>query len=100
MYGIIAATNRDLSKMVKEGTFREDLFYRLHVVSLWVPPLRDRRDDIPLLVTHFMNRLGERDGREKVLTQRALTQLMNHAWPGNVRELGERDGAGVGSVGG
>ncbi|HJL14024.1 MAG TPA: sigma 54-interacting transcriptional regulator [Sandaracinaceae bacterium LLY-WYZ-13_1] len=84
---IIAATNRDLAKMVEEGTFREDLYYRLHVVSLKVPPLRERMEDIPLLVDHFLGVLGERDGKAKVLTQRALAQLMTHDWPGNVREL-------------
>ncbi len=84
---IIAATNRDLAQMVKDGTFREDLYYRLHVVSLKVPPLRERKDDIALLVEHFTKRLGRRDGRQKVLTQRALAQLLAHVWPGNVREL-------------
>jgi len=84
---IIAATNRDLGEMVKTGRFREDLYYRLHVVSLKVPALRDRRDDIPRLVAHFLGRLAERDGRDKVLTQRALAQLSTHDWPGNVREL-------------
>jgi transcriptional regulator with GAF, ATPase, and Fis domain len=84
---IIAATNRDIAQMVKTGSFREDLYYRLHVVSLKVPPLRERRDDIPLLVAHFMKRLGGRDGKQKVLTPRALAQLLAHEWPGNVREL-------------
>ncbi|MGE0785169.1 MAG: sigma-54 interaction domain-containing protein [Sandaracinaceae bacterium] len=84
---IIAATNRDLTQMVKDAMFREDLYYRLHVVSLKVPPLRDRVTDIPLLVGHFLKRLGRRDGREKVLTPRALEQLETHEWPGNVREL-------------
>jgi two-component system response regulator HupR/HoxA len=84
---IIAATNRDLTNMVKEGIFREDLYYRLHVVSLKVPMLRERRDDIPLLVDHFLKRLGQRDSKQKVLTQRALNQLVAHHWPGNVREL-------------
>ena len=84
---IVAATNRDLAEMVKVGSFREDLYYRLHVVSLKVPPLRERKDDIPLLVDCFLGRLGKRDGRTKVLTQRALAQLAAHAWPGNVREL-------------
>jgi len=84
---IITATNRDLTQMVKDGTFREDLYYRLHVVSLKVPPLRERKEDIERLVTHFLGRLGERDGRSKLLTRRALAQLHNHAWPGNVREL-------------
>ncbi|MEQ8894379.1 MAG: sigma 54-interacting transcriptional regulator, partial [Sandaracinaceae bacterium] len=84
---IIAATNRDLTSMVKQGSFREDLYYRLHVVSLKVPPLRERRSDIPLLIEYFLGELGQRDGLKKVLTQRALEQLMGHEWPGNVREL-------------
>ena len=84
---IIAATNRDLSAMVKSGAFREDLYYRLHVVSLKVPQLRERPEDIPRLVEHFIGRLSDRDGKTKVLTQRAMTQLAMHRWPGNVREL-------------
>ena len=84
---IVAATNRDLTAMVKAGTFREDLFYRLHVVSLRVPPLRERRDDIPVLVQHFLAKLEKREKRSKVITPRTLERLMAHAWPGNVREL-------------
>ncbi len=84
---IIAATNRDLEKMVQEGTFRQDLYYRLHVVQLRVPPLRERKDDIPRLVNFFIQRLSERDGRDKSLSQRAMNRLMEHDWPGNVREL-------------
>ncbi len=84
---IIGATNRDLSRMVATGAFREDLYYRLHVVALRVPPLRERKDDIPRLVNHFLARLTKRDGRRKVLTQTALDRLMEHDWPGNVREL-------------
>jgi transcriptional regulator with GAF, ATPase, and Fis domain len=84
---IVAATNRDLGDMVRKGTFREDLYYRLHVVHLRVPPLRERPDDIPLLVDHFLNELGERDGRRKALTSTALERLKQHHWPGNVREL-------------
>ncbi|MEM6958970.1 MAG: sigma 54-interacting transcriptional regulator [Myxococcota bacterium] len=84
---IIAATNRDLQSMVQEGTFREDLYYRLHVVALRVPPLRDRRDDIPRLVQYFLGRLSERDGRDKALEKSVLDQLVGHRWPGNVREL-------------
>jgi two-component system response regulator HupR/HoxA len=84
---IVAATNRDLTAMVKAGTFREDLFYRLHVVSLRVPPLRERRDDIPVLVQHFLAKLEKREKRAKVLTPRTLERLVAHAWPGNVREL-------------
>ncbi len=84
---IVAATNRELAEMVKVGAFREDLYYRLHVVSLKVPPLRERKEDIPRLVAHFLARLGARDGRKKILTQRAMTSLAGHDWPGNVREL-------------
>ncbi|MBZ0117931.1 MAG: sigma 54-interacting transcriptional regulator, partial [Sandaracinaceae bacterium] len=84
---IIAATNRDVTAMVKEGAFREDLYYRLHVVTLKVPPLRDRKDDIPRLVQHFLERLAAREGRQKLLTPRAMAQLALHEWPGNVREL-------------
>ncbi len=84
---IIAATNRDLGAMVKQGSFREDLYYRLHVVSLRVPPLRERAGDIAVLVTYFLARLGKRDKREKLLTPRALERLGAHEWPGNVREL-------------
>ena len=84
---IIAATNRDLSAMVKAGSFREDIFYRLHVVSLRVPPLRERPDDIPVLIKHFLARLGKRDKRDKALTSRAIDRLRAHEWPGNVREL-------------
>ncbi|UJR82023.1 sigma-54 interaction domain-containing protein [Sandaracinus amylolyticus] len=84
---IIAATNRDLASMVRQGTFREDLYYRLHVVSVRVPPLRERRDDVPVLVSHFLGKLGKRDKREKLLTPRTLERLVAHEWPGNVREL-------------
>lgn len=84
---IVTATNRDLAQMVKTGAFREDLYYRLHVVSVRVPPLRERKDDLTCLVEHFLGRLAARDGRTKALTQRAMAQLAMHDWPGNVREL-------------
>ena len=87
---VIAATNSDLTRMVKEGTFREDLFYRLNVIEVVLPSLRDRRDDIPLLVQHFLDRLG----REHIpprhgvtFTQEAMRRLMACEWPGNVRQL-------------
>ena len=84
---IVAATNRNLRHMVRQGMFREDLFYRLNVVPIRMPPLRERTEDIPALVRHFLAR-AERDGlAPKVLDQGALEQLKAYAWPGNVREL-------------
>lgn len=82
---IIAATNRNLREMVEEGTFREDLYYRLNVINISVPPLRERKEDIPLLVDTFIAHHAEGDG--KSLTKRALEKLYDYAWPGNVREL-------------
>lgn len=84
---ILAATNRDLATMVEQGRFRKDLFYRLNVVSLRIPPLRDRREDIPLLVAHFLERLKKNDGRPRTLSDAALRTMMDYSWPGNVREL-------------
>jgi DNA-binding NtrC family response regulator len=85
---VIAATHSDLMKMVAEGTFREDLFYRLNVIPVQLPPLRDRREDIPLLVQHFLQKLGPESGRTSVtVSQEALRRLMAYPWPGNVRQL-------------
>ena len=84
---IIAATNRDLGAMVKQGRFREDLFYRLHVVAMRTPPLRERGEDLTRLIEHFLQRLGERHGRAKTLDPVTLEKLKAHRWPGNVREL-------------
>ena len=86
---VIAATNADLARMVKEGTFREDLFYRLNVVAVQLPSLRDRSEDIPLLVARFIDKLDPAgDGREPVVvSQDAMRRLMACAWPGNVRQL-------------
>ncbi|WP_456431222.1 sigma-54-dependent transcriptional regulator [Thermosulfuriphilus sp.] len=85
---IIAATNQDLQEAVKKGAFREDLFYRLNVVALELPPLRERREDIPLLVDFFLKRFTERHRKEvRGLSSEALEALMGHDWPGNVREL-------------
>ena len=85
---IVAATNRDLPQQVQEGLFREDLYYRLNVVSLYVPALRERVQDIALLVMHFARLYGEQNGRSiEGVTDRALQRLMSHSWPGNVREL-------------
>ncbi|HEX6944594.1 MAG TPA: sigma 54-interacting transcriptional regulator, partial [Casimicrobiaceae bacterium] len=85
---VIAATHSDLAKMVAEGTFREDLFYRLNVIPVQLPPLRERREDIPILVQHFLQKLGPDSGRPNVtISQEALRRLMAYPWPGNVRQL-------------
>src|SRR4029077_4621397 len=85
---IIAATNRDLSEMVAENQFREDLFYRISVIPLELPPLRHRRDDIPLLADHFLARLNASMGRKfDRISDEALKKLESYEWPGNVREL-------------
>ncbi|MFB3855386.1 MAG: sigma-54-dependent transcriptional regulator [Vicinamibacterales bacterium] len=85
---IIAATNKDLKKAVDEGRFREDLYYRLNVIPIVIPPLRDRLEDIPLLVEHLLEQLGAETGkRVDSLSPEAMRLLMAHSWPGNVREL-------------
>ncbi len=85
---VIAATNRDLDKAVKDGRFREDLFYRLNVVRITLPPLRDRREDLPTLVRHFVARYAtETKKAVRGVTQETMALLAAHAWPGNVREL-------------
>jgi transcriptional regulator with PAS, ATPase and Fis domain len=82
-FRIIAATNRDLAKEVERGRFRRDLYYRLNVISLRVPPLRERREDIPVLAAHFLARRGSRH----TLSQEVMQVLLSYDWPGNVREL-------------
>jgi DNA-binding NtrC family response regulator len=85
---IIAATNRDLEDEIRRGNFRSDLYYRLNVIALHLPPLRERKDDIPLLANHFLSRMAERLGRDEIpLSDEALVVLMRYDWPGNVREL-------------
>src|SRR5262249_1072342 len=84
---VVAATNRDLQKMVDDGKFREDLWFRLNVIRLLPPPLRDRRGDVPLLARFFVNKYNSRYGRETKLTESGLKALEEHNWPGNVRQL-------------
>ena len=85
---IIAATNIDLRQLVREGRFREDLFYRLNVITIELPPLRQRREDIPLLVQFFLKKYAEENDRPvRRITPEALRPLMSYSWPGNVREL-------------
>ena len=84
---VVAATNRDLEPMIRQGSFREDLFYRLNVIPIVLPPLRDRREDIPLLAEHFLARFAQRQGRVLRLSAGATERLLRYAWPGNVREL-------------
>src|SRR6516162_5686966 len=86
---ILAATHSDLARMVADGAFREDLFYRLNVIPVTLPPLRDRREDIPLLVQHFLQKLGaeQTPPRTVTMSQEALRRLMTYPWPGNVRQL-------------
>ena len=84
---LIAATNQDLRRAVREGKFREDLYYRLNVGEIQLPPLRERRSDIPKLALHVLDRLNARLKRPKRLTPAALSRLQGYAWPGNVRDL-------------
>jgi len=86
---LISATHRNLVQQVKDGRFREDLFYRLNVYPIFVPPLRDRRDDIPLLVGHFISRVAPASphGRIPAISENALALLQSYDWPGNIRQL-------------
>jgi len=86
---VVSATNRNLEALLASGRMREDFFYRIKVVSLTIPPLRDRREDIPLLITHLLQKIARREGRDAPppVGGDAMTLLMRHGWPGNVREL-------------
>ncbi len=85
----ITATHRNLEDEIKEGKFREDLYYRLNIIPIVIPPLRDRKSDIPLLVQHFLKRCNENQGRQvKVISDETIQMLANYSWPGNIRELG------------
>ena len=85
---VIVATNKNLKEEVKKGNFREDLFYRIHVIPVEIPLLKDRKDDIPPLVEHFIKKYSEQMNKKvKSITSAAMRKLMFHDWPGNVREL-------------
>jgi two-component system response regulator HydG len=84
---VLAATNRDLAQLMQQGRFREDLFYRLNVIPVVLPALRERREDIPALAEHFLERYSQRQGRPLRLTPAAVERLLRYPWPGNVREL-------------
>jgi len=84
---VLAATNRDLHSMVEQGKFRKDLYFRLNVVNLKIPPLRDRRGDIPVLAAHFLNKVHKESGRQHIFSDDALRLMQEYDWPGNVREL-------------
>jgi len=84
---ILAATNRDLEQAVSQGTFRRDLYFRLNVLNLRIPPLRERRQDIPLLVSSFLERMSQELGQERTVSDNAMKALLAYDWPGNVREL-------------
>lgn len=85
---VIAATNKDLNELIKAGSFREDLYYRLSIVTIKIPPLRERKEDIPVLIEHLSNKISNRVGIESVyLTQEVINLLTLYDWPGNVREL-------------
>ena len=85
---LVAATNQDLRAAVREGRFREDLYYRLNVIAVPIPPLRDRRDDVPLLAEHFLQLYAARNGRQlSGFSRAAADALARYDWPGNVREL-------------
>jgi len=84
---VLAATNRDLREEVNKGTFREDLYFRLSVVHVELPPMRERRDDIPGLANHFLREVGARRGMTMSWSQDAMAALISHSWPGNVREM-------------
>jgi two-component system response regulator HydG len=85
---LVAATNKDLRQLVSEGRFREDLYYRLNVIAITSPPLRSRQGDVPLLVDHFLDVYGKKNGKARLTpTPEALERLVSYHWPGNVREL-------------
>ncbi len=96
---VVAATNSDLATMVKSGAFREDLYYRLNVIQVVLPPLRERKEDIPLLVRHFLAKYAN-GGASPLVSQDAMRRLMCYSWPGNVRQLENAVERGMALLGG
>jgi len=84
---VIAATNKDLKKLVEKGQFREDLYYRLNVIPIYVPPLRERREDIPLLIGYFLDKFTKEYKKDVIIEPEVIDILTRYDWPGNVREL-------------
>jgi transcriptional regulator with PAS, ATPase and Fis domain len=84
---IIAATSQDLAEQVKKGKMRKDFFYRVHIIPIHLPPLRDRKDDIPLLIQHFLKEFNYDEKKTSVLTPQVMKELQDYDWPGNIREL-------------
>src|SRR5262249_26988128 len=84
---VIAATNRSLARLTRKGRFREDLFFRINVLRIELPPLRERPEDIPLLARHFSEKCGRPGGQPKEFARPVMETFLNHRWPGNVREL-------------
>jgi transcriptional regulator with PAS, ATPase and Fis domain len=84
---IITATNKNLEEMVKKGSFRDDLYYRLNVVSIEIPPLRERKEDIPIFVLHFLDKMNKKHQYNKRIASEVIDTFMLYSWPGNVREL-------------
>jgi len=85
---LVAATNKDLTQLIKKGTFREDLYYRINVVPIVIPPLRERKEDIPLLVDHFRKKFNAENNKNvKGVSEEALDMMLSYEWQGNVREL-------------
>jgi transcriptional regulator with GAF, ATPase, and Fis domain len=84
---VVAASNKDLRELVSKRQFREDLFFRLNVITVYLPPLRERRDDVPLLVRHFLKKALNESKRELAVTPAAMKAMQRYKWPGNVREL-------------
>src|SRR5213076_1814226 len=98
---VIAATNRSLRRLVKHGKFREDLYYRLNVIRIDLPPLRERPEDIPLLVTHFLNKYTRPNEPPKRVSPESMERMLAYRWPGNIRELENAiERAAVTTVGG